>query len=382
VRAVTGTVSTYAGRGRASPFSGDGQTPRQAGLGEPVALAVDGAGNVFVAERVLGAKFQNARSVVRMIEAGTRVTRIAGSGAAPYTRTATGWTRNGSMAQGNPQDLTLSLVGGLAVDGTSLFASLVDATGEGVVVKFDLAGRSLTRIAGGGSDPGDGPALAARLSAPAGLAALPGGDLLVAEFGADRLRRITAAGQIITVAGGNPVVRVPVPSRTTKPSGRDPSFMFQRDAIGDGGPADRSVLQGPRAVIVGSAGSIYVSESVGHRVRQIAGTGTITTVAGTGRAGFSGDGGAATQARLYAPHGLALNAAGDLFIADTFNHRIRVVSANAISTVAGTGTRGYSGDGGPAGAATFSRPGMLTFLNGRLLVADEDNQVIREIALT
>ncbi len=279
--------------------------------------------------------------------------------------------------------LTLSLVGGLAISGSTLFASLVDADGTGVIVKIDVSTGAVSLVAGGGRSGDDGPAASASLSGPAGLALLPSGEVVVAEFGGNRVRKVTSSGRLETIAGGNPLVSGPPsgPPNKDKVPGTRAFFSPDLDAVGDGGPATKAVIRGPREVIIGQNGNLYVSEAGGHRVRQIDRNGIITTVAGTGRAGFSGDGGPAVAAQLHAPQGLALTTAGALFIGDTFNQRVRVVLGGLISTLAGSGTRGFGGDGGPATAASLARPGMLALIGGALLVGDEGNRLIREIGL-
>lgn len=375
-----GTIVTIAGKRDAEPFSGDGQPATQAGLGEPAALAIDAAGLVYIAERVLGAKLQSTRAIIRRIDAAKLMSRIAGTGAPAYEYGASGWSRTRPMIQPRAADLVLSFVNGLAVRGATVYASLADADGSGVVVRIDSSSGSVAVIAGGGTDAtNDGPAANALLSGPAGLAVAANGDVLLAEQGAHRVRRVTADGRIMTVAGGRSLRTVPA----SDPVKGNLAFRVVVDDVGDGGLATRAVVRGPRDVIVDSVGNTYVSESIGHRVRMIDGTGRITTVAGTGVPGFSGDGGPAGAARLFGPQGLAIDASGHIFIADSLNHRVRLVSGGTISTLAGTGRFGYSGDGGPATAATFGRPSALALTSGgtRLLVADEGNRVVRAIAL-
>jgi sugar lactone lactonase YvrE len=153
---------------------------------------------------------------------------------------------------------------------------------------------------------------------------------------------------------------------------------------GDDGPATAAQLQAPTNVFGDSAGNLFIADRDNHRIRKVAAiTGTISTVAGTGTAGYSGDGGAATAAMLYRPTGVCVDSAGNLFIADQDNHRIRKVAAatGTMSTVAGTGTAGYSGDALPATLARLNKPtGVYVDASNNIFIADQDNHRIRKVA--
>ncbi|WP_433984647.1 hypothetical protein RBB78_08425 [Tunturiibacter empetritectus] len=137
----------------------------------------------------------------------------------------------------------------------------------------------------------------------------------------------------------------------------------------------------PAQIAFDAAGNLYIAELNNHIIREVNLAGIVTTVAGAGEQGFSGDGGAATSASLDSPAGVAVDAAGNLYIADTHNHRIRKVSGGAITTIAGTGIAGFSGDGGSALSATLHSPTALAMdLNGNLYIADTDNYRVRKIA--
>ena len=149
---------------------------------------------------------------------------------------------------------------------------------------------------------------------------------------------------------------------------------------GDGGSATAAQLNSPQGIAVDASGNVYVADTQNARVRKISG-GTITTVAGSGTPGFGGDGGAATAGQLYDPVGLAVDAAGNLYIADFTNNRVRKVSGGTITTVAGNGLSGYSGDGGAATAAQINGPtGIAVDANGNLYIADLDNNAVREVS--
>ncbi len=153
---------------------------------------------------------------------------------------------------------------------------------------------------------------------------------------------------------------------------------------GDGGPAAKAQLANPFAVARGPDGTIYVCDVDNHRIRRIDQSGIITTFAGSGKKGFDGDGGPATEASLNEPYEMAWDSEGNLYFVERMNHTVRRVSAKdrTISTVAGTGTAGFSGDGGPAVKAQMSQPHSLAFnAKGELLVCDIANHRIRAIDL-
>ncbi|MER5297741.1 RICIN domain-containing protein [Streptomyces pharetrae] len=214
-----------------------------------------------------------------------------------------------------------------------------------------------TGTAGFGGD--QGPALSAQLDGPREVAVDRAGNLYIADSENHRIRKVTADGQIGTVAG-------------TGTAGFS----------GDDGPAVAAELNCPYGIAVDSTGNLYIADTDNHRIRQITPDGKIRTVAGTGTPGFSGDGGAATAAQLNTPYGVAVDGAGSLYITDAENHRVRRVAGDGtISTVAGTGTDGFSGDGGPATSAQLNYPfGLAVDCVGALYIADYVNNRIRKVA--
>ncbi|SNT00370.1 Sugar lactone lactonase YvrE [Granulicella rosea] len=198
---------------------------------------------------------------------------------------------------------------------------------------------------------------------PGGIAFDQQGNLYVAETGAHRIRRIDSTGALTTVAGAG-----------------------VQGFGGDGGPATAALLDSPSSVALDATGDLFLADAHNHRVRRVdAVSGVITTFAGTGAAGSAGDGGLATAATLDLPTALALDGAGNLYIADGRSHRIRRVAAatGLIATVAGSGEQGFAGDGGLATAAQFDSPGGLAVdAAGNLFIADSHNQRVRRVDAT
>jgi DNA-binding CsgD family transcriptional regulator/sugar lactone lactonase YvrE len=246
--------------------------------------------------------------------------------------------------------------------------------GDGVYVidgnrVLRLGAEGATTVAGTGVDgfSGDGgPATEALLSSPAAIAFDSEGNLYIADTGNNRIRRVGRDGIITTVAG-----------------------LGSRGYGGDGGPAALARLNSPAGIAVGFGDSVFVSDTGNNRVRMISADGTIGTIAGTGEAGYAGDGGVASQAVLNSPQGLAVDAEGNLYVADSFNGRVRKIDVGGvITTIAGDGAQGYSGDGGPATRAALnfaigplSGAGQAVAVDqeGDVFVADGGNNRVREV---
>lgn len=320
-----GIITTVAGNGT-NGFSGDGGPAVDAQLNGAVAVTVDTEGSLFIADYV------NNR--IRKVTKQGIITTVAGNGVAGYS------------GDGGPAvRASLAQITGVAVDGTgNLFIASFD------VVRKVTPDGIITSVAGVGNPSqgvglGDGGPAARAEVHPWGVAVDSAGNLFIAEYAARRVRKVAPNGTISTVAGGG--------------------------NTGDGGPASSAQLSGPAALAVDSVGNLFISDG---RIRKVSPGGIITTVSGGG-AGigcFSGDGGPASSAQLSPAGGVAVDAAGNLFIADTGNLRIRKVSADGIiTTVAGNGTLGFSGDGGPATSAQLSRPvGVAVDNRGNLFISD------------
>ncbi|WP_447974162.1 NHL domain-containing protein [Nitrospira sp. Kam-Ns4a] len=277
--------------------------------------------------------------------------------------------------------------------------------------------RTIGTLAGTG-EPGyagdSGPATAARLNEPKSLALDGRGHLYIADAENHVIRRVDLkTGLIVTVAGrppeadegiSRPIEVVPASGKDDDPLADPPPMPQGRVAQladlsgtvrfvvgsaaggrfhGDGGPAVDAVLHFPSAVVVDGEGHLYIADTMNHRVRRVdAATAVITTVAGTGQRRCSGDGGPGTAAALNEPAALALDGRGGLYIADQSNNRVRRLdlATGIITTVAGTGEAAYSGDGGPAAAAALAGPsGLAVGLDGALYIADTFNGRIRKV---
>ena len=250
-----------------------------------------------------------------------------------------------------------------APDGTVLGTAFVSGLGVGGIGTF-VPGMMLTKA--GGTNwlyAGDGvPALNAPIYLPFGIAVDSVGNVYIADYGNNRIRKVTASSGLISTIAGTGII----------------------GATGDGGAAVLATMTEPTSVALDGAGNVFFCDSGNDAVRRIDGsTGLVSTVAGTlGKQGYSGDGKLATAATLNGPNGIALDLAGNLFIADSSNNAIRRVSyaTGIISTVAGTGTAGFSGDGGQATSASLNAPWSMTpIASGGFYVADQGNNRLRAV---
>ncbi|PVC96328.1 hypothetical protein DBP19_08315 [Streptomyces sp. CS090A] len=332
-------ISTVAGTGAAG-FKGENEPAVTAHLKHPYGIAIDSVGTLYFSD------YSNHR--VRKITTDGKVRTVAGTGTAGYG----GDDGPATSARLNcPRELAVDRAGALYI-----------ADAENHRVRKVTPGGQITTVAGNGSAGfgGDGgPATSARLNKPFGVAMDGSGVLYIAEWGNDRIRKVTPDGTISTIAGTGKAAYG-----------------------GDDGPALSAHLRAPYSLVLDDAGALYIADASNHRVRKITPDGQITTVAGNGSAGFGGDGGPATSAKLNRPYGLARDSTGNLYISDFENHRVRKVTPDGqISTVAGTKGAGYGGDGGPASAAQLNQPyGLAVDCVDALYIVDHVNHRIRKIA--
>ena len=336
VRKVSGTtISTVAGAG-SEGFAGDGGPATAALLDAPFNVALDSAGNLYIADGY------NHR--IRKVTAGT-IGTIAGNG-------SVAWYGDGGpplFAQTTAQSVAVDAAGNLYIADTDNHRV---RKVSGAVIST-LAG---TGVPGDGGD--NGPASAARLNRPSGVAVDAAGNVYIADTDNNRIRKVTPGGIIGTIAGNGTAGHT-----------------------GDGALATNANIYSPFGIAVDGAGSIYFTEAnLSSTVRKVSG-GLISTVAGNGSYGYSGDGGPATNAQLNYPTGVAVDAAGNLYIADWQNSRVRKVSGGVITTLAGNGSFGFSGDGGPAGSAQLFAPlGVAVDASGDIFVADTWNNCVRRVS--
>ena len=324
--------------------SGQGQSTSALGvpLILPSAVVFDSSGNFYVAE--------TASHVVRKVDTSGHITTIAGTG-------AQGFSGDGGPAIAawldSPQGLALDTANNLYIADTHNHRIRRVSLGTGVI--STVAGTGAPGFSGD-----NGSATAAELNLPTAPAVDAANNLYFADTGNHRIRRMDArTGLISTVAGTG-----------------------TQGFSGDNGPAVSAAIDSPTGLAV-SAGSVYLADTHNHRIRAIGlSSGVITTLAGTGTQGFSGDSSVASAATLALPHGLTLDSSGNLYLADTENDRIRRIDAatGVITTIAGSGTESFSGDNGPAVAASLDSPRGVTFSPANLLtLADTGNQRVRQL---
>ncbi|OJJ17694.1 hypothetical protein BKI52_27925 [marine bacterium AO1-C] len=385
VNASDGIISTVAGMG-SSGYLGDGGLATAARLHRPTGVAFDQNDNLYIAD------FSN--NAVRKVNASDGIiSTVAGNGSFGNVTDGNLATSGGlfevrRITVDNNNDfyfstgfsvrkvtVTTGIIGTVSITSlNSPYAITFDSNGDFFVASQNnryvlkvasatgpttiVAGNGLSSYAAGTRGDG-GKAANALLASPRGMTRDAQGNLFLVNYDGHSVRKISATDSVITTLAGTGTA----------------GFS------GDGGPGTSATLFQPTGIVVDATGNIYFSDANNHRIRKVATDGTITTVVGTGSAGFSGDGGLATAAQLFAPRGLVFDASGNLYIADASNRRVRKVATNGIiTTVAGTGSSGFSGDGGAATAATLNLPyGIAVDASGNLYIADRNEHRVRKI---
>jgi sugar lactone lactonase YvrE len=329
-------ISRIAG-GSNSGFSGDGSLAMNSMLSNPKGLALDSIGNLFISDQY------NNR--IRKVDTFGIINTIAGIGP---NNTSGSYSGDGGLAINAGLNLFKSITApGVAID-TAGNLYIAD-TSNNRIRRVDTNGMISTIAGTNNGYSGDGGwAQYAKFSGPAGIFLDKSGNVYVADSGNNRVRKIDSNGLVTTVVGNG-------------------SAGFS----GDGGMATGASLNNPNGVTMDGYGNLYIADTYNQRVRKVDRNGIITTLAGTGSASYSGDNGAATNATLFWPFSIVVDDYNNVFIADNNNSRVRMIAFNGvISTVAGNGSSGNSGDGGYATNAALSYPGgMVLDKNGNLYVS-------------
>ncbi len=331
-------ITTVAGNGTFG-YGGDGGAATVAELYNPYGIAIDAAGNLYIAD--IG------NNCIRKVNTSGIISTVAGNGTAGYSGDG-GQAINAELS--DPQAVAVDTSGNL----------YISDTGNSRIRKVSTTG-IITTIAGNGTAgySGDGGAAnVAELHSPIGLTCDVAGNLYIGDVSNNRVRKVTISGIITTIAGNG-------------------TAGFS----GDNGQAILAELYQPIGVAFDAVGNLYIADNVNERIRMVTTSGIISTIAGNGTQSYSGDGGLATAAEFHNPYGIAVDTAGNLYIADKGNNRIRKVNtAGIISTFVGDGTQGYSGDGGQATNAELYFPaGVALDATGNLYISDNQNNVIRKI---
>jgi sugar lactone lactonase YvrE len=365
-----GIITTVAGTGSFGVSSGDGGPATLAALYDPIRVAVDAAGNIYIAQQGDGR--------IREVSNGIISTFV---GPSPISLSSVFLDSTGSVYAVTQYQVskftgfTWTLVAGKFLSGTfsgdggpatgANLAQALDATidvsgniyiaDSGAACIRKITNGIIQTVAGHGTG-GDGPAISAELPSPGGVAVDPSGNIYMADASGNRIDKISN-GVFTTVAGIG-----------------TPGFS------GDGGPATAAQLNGPSAVAIDAAGSLYISDQLNQRIRKVS-NGMITTVAGNGEEDYNGDNKSATDATLCYPNSIAADASGSFYFIDSCNYRVRKVTDGVITTIAGNGTSGDSGDNGPATSAQVSnQPGIAIDASGDVYLVAYAGLRVRRIS--
>jgi uncharacterized protein (TIGR03437 family) len=335
VTAATGIIATVAGNGTFG-FGGDGGSALMAVLNTPTGLAFN-SGTIFIGDS------NNQR--VRAVAAGGTISTLAGNGIPSYAGDGLAAV---SASLDGPAGLTFDPSGNLYI-ADSQNSRVRSVSPAEIIATF--AGNGISSGFGGEGDP----ATLTPLNAPQGVAADLTGDVYISDTGHNRVIMVDPAGNMHTVAG-------------TGTAGQ-----------ASGGSTSLGELYNPSGLAMDAAGNLFIADTQNHRIQMLAPAGTISTIVGTGIGGFSGDGGAAAAAQLNYPSAVAVDAGENIYIADTGNNCVRLVTPDGnIATIAGTGSAAYNGDNGPALSVALSNPGGLALDNlGNVWVADTGNNRVR-----
>jgi sugar lactone lactonase YvrE len=331
-------ITTVAGTGEDGPI-GDGGPALQAYIQKPTAVAISNQGNLYIANE------KNYR--VRMVDPIGIISTVMGTG-------------NSDMQNEDRLAIETNIENAYGVATDKEDNLYVMSRGHSKIFKVGDDGIA-QRIVGTGEMGfgGDGgPAIDAKISYANHLVVDPKGNLFIADTGNNRIRKVSPNGIITTIAGTG-----------------------EMGFGGDGGPAVKAKFAYPVAIAIDDQGNLYIADFNNHRIRKISTDGIITSVAGTGESEYNGDEKPALESQIGEPCGVVVDSNGYIYIGDQLNNRVRVVTPSGVMyTVAGTGERGYTGDGGPAEEAQTSNPDIIALDNeGNLYIPDHSNGVVRKL---